>query len=56
MTKLKGTQVLEIEPEGEQDIPCCGQRRSVERTLKEAREWGRGEKWLVKERSDGARS
>ena len=32
--------MLEVKPEAGAETPHCGQRRSIERTLEEAREWG----------------
>lgn len=49
-------QILEVKPEDKVETLPCGQRESGERILEEAREWDGVEKWVVKERSGGARS
>lgn len=40
ITRFTGSQMLEVKPEAGAETPHCGQRRSVERTLEGAREWG----------------
>lgn len=44
VTKFKGTQILEVKPEGGAEALPHGQKKSIERTLEEAREWEQGKK------------